>query len=108
MEIKDFAVTLNQIKNERMCSTVTARLEKGLLWIEGLEFGPYVESFWGDEKHEYSYSLNYEDTAYLFELIKDYGTPKGVFFARFGGENACEKFAEFCRANGLKVKYTSV
>ncbi len=104
-------VTLCSFTSDEIDIHVEAHLENRVLRIEGQDIGERVQKFWGDDEHEYFYTLSPADTSRFYEqLRKETGSTSDLLDLmkdNFSGVDGFSIFKEFCEKNSISVQYFS-
>jgi hypothetical protein len=87
-------------KGEEVRTTQAEFLKDGTLRVSGADFGPLVETWWGDDDYEYWMEIAPEDSKELLLLIL-----REAFNA--GLKLTFTSLKELCEANGINPKFDS-
>ena len=95
-------------KTDCLWINVEAKVPGGCLKISGQDLWKAVEDIIDEDKYEYFYDFDRENTERLFELLGQEGqNAKEVFIDKFSGIDGCRSLREFCDTNNISYTFFS-
>lgn len=101
-------ITLCDYKSERLWASVCARIENGMLRVEGQDLGDVPLEWFGSDEYEYFYDFDLSNTEKLLQtLAEGKKDPVEELRRRFSGMNGCNALTAFCEEHGIQYRRSS-